>query len=314
MERRTRSRRTTRTSRPGPRCSTRFWSKASGPWGSVFSRDDFTDREVQDTDGDGLARVRGCVGPAAAVLPVAGALSLGPSARAGDPSGPEGREHSWDLLPPYQSVNSATSGAPTRRCGVSGAGTRHARPQSATDGPAVVVSDRCRRAVGGQQQFAVRRDVGRRPASVGASGGVQAFEYFFHRLTEPISPGSGAVLFWDRGGSFARRAFYSKFLILSGGRDKQPGVFLYSDADMKTLGDNAAAAFLIANENNALPFALDMLGGGTRRASRARSRSRPDRRDSIVLERVFGRSDASVELRPSASRPRTISATTTFSR
>ena len=25
-----------------------------GPWGSVFSRDEFTDREVQDTDGDGL--------------------------------------------------------------------------------------------------------------------------------------------------------------------------------------------------------------------------------------------------------------------
>ena len=32
----------------------RFWSRASGPWGSVFNRDDFTDREVQDTDGDGL--------------------------------------------------------------------------------------------------------------------------------------------------------------------------------------------------------------------------------------------------------------------
>ena len=25
-----------------------------GPLGSVFSRDDFTDKEVQDTDGDGL--------------------------------------------------------------------------------------------------------------------------------------------------------------------------------------------------------------------------------------------------------------------
>ena len=28
--------------------------EGSGPLGSVFSRDDFTDREVQDTDGDGL--------------------------------------------------------------------------------------------------------------------------------------------------------------------------------------------------------------------------------------------------------------------
>ena len=30
------------------------WSRAWGPLGSVFSRDDFSDREVKDTDGDGL--------------------------------------------------------------------------------------------------------------------------------------------------------------------------------------------------------------------------------------------------------------------
>ena len=28
--------------------------EGTGPWGSVFSRDDFTDREVMDTDKDGL--------------------------------------------------------------------------------------------------------------------------------------------------------------------------------------------------------------------------------------------------------------------
>src|SRR5262249_43047171 len=66
-----------------------------------------------------------------------------------------------------------------------------------------------------------------------------------------------------RGGTFpARRAYYTKYLILSGGPDRQPGVFLYSDDDMKSLG-NGAAFSLIANENNALPFALDLLGGGT---------------------------------------------------
>ena len=74
----------------------------------------------------------------------------------------------------------------------------------------------------------------------GASGGVQAFEYLFHPLGEPMpaptaksgNPGT----FWDRGTAFpARRAFYSKFLILSGGPDTLPGVFLYADSDMKTL-------------------------------------------------------------------------------
>ena len=39
---------------PRRRCSTPSWSRGSGPLGSVFNRDDFTDREVQDTDGDGL--------------------------------------------------------------------------------------------------------------------------------------------------------------------------------------------------------------------------------------------------------------------
>ena len=87
---------------------------------------------------------------------------------------------------------------------------------------------------------------------------MQAFEYFFHRLTEPLPNGAGPT-FWDRGGTYPRRAFYSKFLILSGGRDKQPGVFLYSDADMATLGNNAAF-FLIANENSALPFGAGHAG------------------------------------------------------
>ena len=42
-------------------------------------------------------------------------------------------------------------------------------------------------------------------------------------------------MFWDRGDFPYRRAFYSKFLILSGGQDQQPGVFLYSDADIAGL-------------------------------------------------------------------------------
>ena len=82
--------------------------------------------------------------------------------------------------------------------------------------------------------------------AMGASGGVQAFEYFFHRLVEPIPFGSGAGpgVYWDRSGSFPRRAFYTKFLILSGGRDKQPGVFLYADSDFPQMTGQLEPGFV----------------------------------------------------------------------
>src|SRR5208282_4963308 len=62
-------------------------------------------------------------------------------------------------------------------------------------------------------------------ASVGGSGGVLAFEYFFHRLTEPLSHTGSTQLYWDRGLSFPnRRAFFSKPLIVSSGPDQQLGI------------------------------------------------------------------------------------------
>ena len=212
---------TTRTTPHGPRCSTRSWSRGRARWGSVFSRDDFTDREVQDTDGDGLARVCRCLGPAAAVLPLAGALSFRPPARAGDPARPGDPEH----LEPAAAVSDFQLGDPhgqrPGRLGVSGAGARSARPQPATDGPAVVGSTT------GSGQTAANDSspfVGSSPAgSVNASGGVQAFEYFFHRLTEPMPRGTDGNAVWDRSGTLRGGRYYSKFLILSGGRDKQPG-------------------------------------------------------------------------------------------
>ena len=64
-----------------------------------------------------------------------------------------------------------------------------------------------------------------------ASGGVVAFEYFFHRLTEPFGHTGASVYYWDRGSIVPyRRAFYSRPLILSGGPDLQPGIFLYPDS------------------------------------------------------------------------------------
>ena len=85
-----------------------------------------------------------------------------------------------------------------------------------------------------------------------ASGGVVAFEYFFHRLTEPFGHTGASVYYWDRGSLVPyRRAFYSRPLILSGGPDLQPGVFLYPDSNIPN------ASQLLAVENNAMTYLFD---------------------------------------------------------
>jgi prepilin-type N-terminal cleavage/methylation domain-containing protein len=228
-----------------------------GPWGSVFSRDEFTDREVQDTDGDGLPEFVDAWGQPLQFfrwpLLYHSELQRGQVILT-DPS----VANQWDLVPPYQSVNTATPAV-----NMAGAVFQE-RERDILDPNQQLTAPQWWSQAGVNGQLAANNSspfTGSQAGTVGASGGVQIFENFFHRLTEPISPGGG-VLFWDRGASFARRAYYSKFLILSGGPDKQPGVFLYADSDMQALGDNAAS-FLIANENNAMPFGMDMLGGGT---------------------------------------------------
>jgi hypothetical protein len=233
-----------------------------GPWGSVFSRDEFTDREVRDTDGDGLPEFVDAWGQPLQFF--RWPLFYHSDIQRGqviltDPT----VANQWDLVPPYQTVNSATAGINT-----AGAVFQE-RERDILDPNQQLTAPQwwSQTGVGGQlatnnsSPYATLTPSPAGLAPFSASGGVQAFETFFHRLTEPISP-YGGVLFWDRGGSFARRSYYSKFLILSGGPDKQPGVFLYSDAQMTQLGDNAAP-YLLANENNAMPFALDMFGGGT---------------------------------------------------
>ena len=64
-------------------------------------------------------------------------------------------------------------------------------------------------------------------AAVGGSGGVLAFESFFHRLTEPFHHSGNYAFYWDRGSVFPyRRAFFSKPLIVSSGPDQQLGIYL----------------------------------------------------------------------------------------
>jgi prepilin-type N-terminal cleavage/methylation domain-containing protein len=220
-----------------------------GPLGSVFSRDDFTDKEVQDTDGDGLPEFVDAWGQPLQFFrwPLLyhsdlqrGQLVQSAGAVVDQTSGGPGT-----LLLPYKNVIDEREQDPLD---VNQQLMAPSWWSSGITGGVVAAN------LG--SPFA---SLGPPPSAsaVNASGGVTAFEYFFHRLTEPLAntgfTNAYAPQPWDRGSYPNRRAFYSKFLILSGGLDQQPGVFLYADADMQGFGLNAALP-LILNENNAMPL------------------------------------------------------------
>lgn len=205
-----------------------------GPLGSVFSRDDFTDKEVQDTDGDGLPEFVD-----AWCQPL--------------------QFFRWPLL--YHSdsqkgqviVDDVTTGLPTLIAPyLSPFETREQNPLDPN-----------------QQLMAPgwwssTQNLGFPPAiagtavAVGGSGSVNAFEFFFHRLTEPLAnPGGtpGANTYWDRNGTIYpsgpygyRRAFFSRPLIVSSGPDEQMGIFHFPDSSPPS------ASQLVMIENNASPF------------------------------------------------------------
>lgn len=248
---------------------------STGPFGSIFTADDFTDKEVQDTDGDGLPEfvdawgeplqfyrwplffhsdlqhgqqfVSGATGDTAFLAPYDDMI----------------QQRELDALDPNQQLMSPAWWSSS----YNDAPTYNPNPPYFPAG------------------FAA--------GAGGWSSGVAFFENYFHLLHEPLfssspqanpppPPTTPGQYFWDRGagatgGPFAaRRAFSSKFLILSAGPDKELGVFEYDDAGLQAdiaaiQGSNPyAAAFpLLGMENLAAPLAygdLQMLvspsGGG----------------------------------------------------
>ena len=184
--------------------------EGSGPLGSVFSRDDFTDKEVKDTDGDGLPEFV-------------------------DAWGEPLQFYRWPVL--YHSdlqrgqVITSTS----------------QQTQTLVEPYNVVWEEREQDPLDLNQQllapgwwyaatndnFANATGLGFpiQPSSVvGTSVPAQAFEFYFHRLSEPLQITTGGQA-WDRSNNY-RRAFYSKFLIVSSGPDKQLGLFQYDDATL----------------------------------------------------------------------------------
>ena len=160
------------------------------------------------------ARVRGRLGPAAPVLPLAAALPLRHPARAGDrllglhadtsccsavelfnpPYRSPFEDREQDPLDPNQQLMAPAWWS-------SGTGANSSSPFASLGGPA---------------------------ASVGGSGGVLAFEYFFHRLTEPFPHTGNTSAFTGTGGRFP----LPQGLLLQtpdrlfGARPEQLGIFL----------------------------------------------------------------------------------------
>lgn len=185
-----------------------------GPLGSTFDADEFTDKEVRDTDGDGLPEFV-------------------------DAWGEPLQFFRWPILyrsdlqkgyPDYAKISADLASGHTEPGPY--AGVFETREQNPLDpnqllmGPAWWVR---RGQAGG-----IGINYG--PPGITGTGipsnSVFAFQEHFHALYEPIAEMKGATpnqfLFWDRSvganSMSSRRAYYSKFLILSAGPDKLPGV------------------------------------------------------------------------------------------
>lgn len=215
--------------------------EAQGPFGSIFNREDFTDTEVMDTDGDGLPEFVDAWGEPLQFYrwPVfyhselqRGLRFTTDSAGATTIAAPyDGMidQRELDPLDPNQQFMSPAWWAPL------------SDPYGNTMSPPF--------------------PAGFTPdGSATWSAGAHFFENYFYRLREPLAYGSATNpgLFWDRGASYggpfaARRAYFTKFLIVSSGPDKELGLFQYNRAGLET--DLATAA-----SNNALAPSYPLTG------------------------------------------------------
>ncbi|QEH38164.1 hypothetical protein OJF2_67620 [Aquisphaera giovannonii] len=206
-----------------------------GPLGSAFSRDDFTDREVRDTDGDGLPEFVDAWGNPLQFFrwPILYPTDV----QRGQSEVVDSGTGLLTLLPPYYST-SAT------------AATFLPRENSPLDPNNLLVAPAWWSATQNPMS-----PFGMGATSQNGSPAVTLFENFFHRLTEPLQHTGSVMDYWDRGGSADfgyRRAFYTRPLILSSGPDGAPGVYLIPDGGTSSMPLNAA--HLIRFENNALIF------------------------------------------------------------
>ena len=186
-----------------------------GPLGSVFNREDFTDKEVRDTDGDGLPEFTDAWGeplqfyrwpiyfgevPGTSDTQRGSLQYNGPS----DIRQQDNFDPNQQLVAPGWWYKTANPGLTT----IAGFTTPSFAPPNSTS------------------------------TSGNMSQGAIAFSTYFRSLVDPISSSTNGSM-WDRSNAMNRRAYYSRFLILSSGPDKEPGVGQF-DKDYAALVDNPA--------------------------------------------------------------------------
>ncbi len=263
-----------------------------GPLGAFFNRDDFSDREVQDTDHDGLPEFVDAWGQPLQFY--RWPLLYHSETQKGQvidyfdntQTPPYSEPLEW-FNPPYRSVFEA-------------------REQDALDPNQQLMAPAWwSKAANTNSPFTTM--LSGTAGTVGASGGVIAFEYFFHRLTEPLNTGN-PLFSWDRaspvypqGTLGFRRAFLSKPLIISSGPDQQLGIYQLPNTPTPT------AAQLLLYENNALQFDASLfnngetVSGGTTVSPAAPPQPNPTY--STYLLRDNGRDDISNQNRQATGGP-----------
>ena len=191
--------------------------EGSGQYGSFLEKDQFTSDQVKDTDGDGLPEFVDAWGNPLQFFrwPVFYSSDV----QKGVPG-----ESSGAATAPYPNVFAPREQDPydpnQQLMQVSWWGSANAGP-SALGNPA---------------------GLGFAQAHTFLSGPAFMFQSYYKQLVEPMSFGGvvAPTVFWDRSAQFAqRRAYYTRFLILSSGPDGLPGVPILSEAALQSLQQGA---------------------------------------------------------------------------
>lgn len=199
--------------------------EGQGPLGSVFTADDFRDNEVRDTDGDGLPEFI-------------------------DAWGEPIQFYRW----PIGFVDDTGTGLSTH--GQKGFGTYQPlepRQQNALDPNQQLVNP-----AWWDGTFNDSSPFALTTSTTPLSGAANAVQTYFTLLIDPNAGATGSAgLLWNRGTMYgARRAFQSRFLILSGGPDKIPGVPVLDQAYYTALADYTNTAVTGTSFSGASPVAI----------------------------------------------------------
>ena len=207
------------------------------PLGSSFSRDDFTAREVQDTDGDGMPEFIDAWGEPLQFfrwpLYYGG---IAPDYRVIAPNYP-------GIVP----IGTVLGTSDSQRGYLDYLGPSFTREQDPLDPNQLLVSPGWWSGVAnpGLPFIPSPKFPGFNPVFVPPNGNATnysspaaiAFMNNFHSLVDPFP---GKTNMWDRGSNFTRRAYFTKVLILSAGPDREPGVALFGK-DYAALVDNPSS-------------------------------------------------------------------------